>query len=64
MWEKNISAVQIQRETGIHAATISRIINDKHTNLGLDTIDKLCDVLCCKISDLLVHERVNKWNLC
>ncbi len=60
MWDRNISAVQIQRETGIHAATISRIINGKHHNLGLDTIDKLCDVLDCKIQDLLIYERVNK----
>lgn len=60
MWEKNISAVQIQKETGIHAATISRIINGKHNNLGLDTVDRLCEVLDCKLSDLLIYERVNK----
>ncbi|MCM1339024.1 MAG: helix-turn-helix transcriptional regulator [Muribaculaceae bacterium] len=60
MWEKNISAVQIQRETGIHATTISRIINGKQCNLGLDTVDKLCSVLDCKIQDLITYERVNK----
>ena len=60
MWERNISAVQIQKETGIIAATISRIINKKHNNLSLETIDRLCDVLDCKIQDLLIYERVNK----
>ena len=60
MWEKNISAVQIQRETGIHATTISRIINGKQSNLGLETLDKLCTVLDCKIQDLITFERVNK----
>ena len=60
MWEKNISAVEIQRETGIHATTISKIINGKHFNFGLETVDKLCDVLDCRIQDLLVYERVNK----
>lgn len=60
MWEKNISAVQIQRETGIHATTISRIINGKQLNLGLETLDKLCTVLDCKIQDLITYERVNK----
>ena len=60
MWEKNISAVQIQRETGINSATISRIINKKHNNLSLETIDRLCDVLDCRIQDLLIYERVNK----
>ena len=60
MWERNITAVQIQQETGINAATISRIINGKHHNLGLDMIDKLCRVLDCKIQDLLIFERLNK----
>ncbi len=60
MWEKDISAVEIQRETGIHATTISKIINGKHSNFGLDTVDKLCDVLDCRVQDLLVYERVNK----
>jgi len=60
MWEKNISAVHIQKETGINAATISRIINKKHNNLSLDTIDKLCNVLNCKIQDLLIYEHINK----
>lgn len=60
MWVRNISAVQIQKETGINAATISRIINKKHNNLSLETIDRLCDVLDCKIQDLLIYERVNK----
>lgn len=60
MWERNITAVQIQKETGINAATISRIINGKHNNLELDMIDKLCGVLDCKIQDLLSYERLNK----
>ena len=60
MGEKNISAVQIQKETGIHATTVSRIINGKQQNLGLETLDKLCTVLDCKIQDLITYERVNK----
>ena len=60
MWEKNISAVQIQKETGIHATTVSRIINGKQQKLGLETLDKLCTVLDCKIQDLITYERVNK----
>ena len=59
MWDKNISAVEIQKETGIHATTISKIINGKHKNIGLDTIDKLCTVLDCKIQDLISFERIN-----
>ena len=60
MWDKRITAVDIQRETGIHATTISKIINGKHTNLGLETLDKLCTVLDCRIQDLIKYERINK----
>lgn len=60
MWDKNITAIDIQRQTGIHATTISRIIHNKHTNIELDTVDKLCDILDCRIQDLLQFERVNK----
>lgn len=59
MWQKNISAVEIQKQTGIHATTISKIINGKHSNFRLDTVDKLCEVLDCRIQDLLTYERPN-----
>ena len=57
MWEKNISAVDIQKQTGIHATTISKIINGKSKNFGLDIVDKLCTVLDCKIEDLLQFKK-------
>lgn len=57
MWEKNLSAVKIQQKTGIHPTTISKIINGKNSNFGLDTLDKLCDVLDCSVSDLLEFYR-------
>ena len=60
MWDKGITAIQIQHETGIHATTISRILHNKLTNIGLDTIEKLCDVLDCRIQELLEYVRENK----
>ena len=42
MWDKYITAVEIQHQTGIHATTISKIIHNKYKNIGLDTVDKLC----------------------
>ena len=59
MWNKNITAVQIQKETGIHATIISKIIHNKHANFGLDIVDKLCSVLDCRVQDLLEYERLN-----
>lgn len=60
MWQKNISAKKINDEVGIGTTTISNIIHGKHKNVGLDIIDKLCDVLDCRIQDLLEFERNNK----
>ena len=57
MWEREISAIEIQKRTGIHATTISKIINNKHKNIGLETIDRLCEVLNCKIQDLLEYKK-------
>lgn len=57
MWEKNLTAVKIQKITGIHATTISKIINGKYTNFGLDMVDKLCMALDCEIQDLLKFEK-------
>lgn len=53
MWDREVTAVEIQRVTGIGANTISYIIHGKHTNLTLDTIDKLCTFFDCKLTDLL-----------
>ena len=60
MWQKNISATKINRETGLSTTIISQIINGKHTNIRLETVDKLCEVLDCRIQDLLEFERINK----
>ena len=60
MWERKKTAVQNQQETGINSATISRKKKEKHNNLGLDMVDKLCRVLDCKIQDLLIYERNNE----
>jgi putative transcriptional regulator len=53
MWERDVSAVEIQRATGIHTNTISGIIHGKRTNVELDTLDKLCKFFDCKLTDLL-----------
>lgn len=60
MWEKDVSAVDIYNATGISASTISNIIRGKRPSMRLDTIDKLCDFLDCRVQDLLEFERVNK----
>ena len=53
MWDRDVTAVEINRITGIGVGTISGIIRGKHTNVELDTIDRLCKFFNCKVSDLL-----------
>ncbi len=60
MWDKDITAVEIFKATGISTSTISDIIRGKRPNIRLDTVDKLCDFLDCRIQDLLEFERINK----
>lgn len=60
MWQKNISATEINKLTGLSTTLISQIINGKHINIRLETVDKLCEVLDCRIQDLLEFERINK----
>ena len=60
MWDKDITAIEIFNATGISTSTISDIIRGKRHNIRLDTVDKLCDFLDCRIQDLLEFERINK----
>lgn len=60
MWQKDVKAVDIFNATGISTSTISNIIRGKRPSIRLDTIDKLCDFLDCRVQDLLEFERVNK----
>ena len=53
LWQRNVSGVELHKATGISQAKISEIIRGKRTNITLDTVEKICLFLDCKISDLL-----------
>ncbi len=53
LWEKNISGIELHRATGISQAKISEIIRGKRTNITLDTVEKICLFLNCKIEELI-----------
>lgn len=53
LWQRNVSGVELHRATGISQAKISEIIRGKRTNITLDTVEKICLFLDCKISDLI-----------
>jgi putative transcriptional regulator len=55
IWEYDTTAKHIAEVTGLNASNISEIVRGKHTNLELDTINKLCKYFNCKISDILEY---------
>lgn len=53
LWEKDKIGVELHNATGISQAKISEIIRGKRTNITLDTVERICLFLDCKISELI-----------
>ena len=53
LWEKDNTGVELHNATGISQAKISEIIRGKRTNITLDTVERICLFLDCKISELI-----------
>ncbi|MDR1167913.1 MAG: helix-turn-helix transcriptional regulator [Heliobacteriaceae bacterium] len=54
MWDRDdVTAMQVHEATGISMNTLTLIKKHNHTNVKLETVDKLCKFFKCNISDLL-----------
>jgi putative transcriptional regulator len=53
---KGKTAYQVAKATGLHQSVISKIRRSEVKMIALDVLDKLCDELDCKPSDLIVHQ--------
>lgn len=53
---KGKSIYWLHNQTGISAATISRICNNKTTSIQFSVLDKICETLNCNVSDILIPE--------
>ncbi len=53
--EKRITQAELARKTGIRPATINEMYHELSVRVNLEHIDKICEVLDCDISDLLVY---------
>lgn len=49
-----VPLTEIAEATGVHRATLSKMVNHRATNIGTDIIDKLCRYFGCQPGDLLV----------
>ena len=49
--DKKLSNAELAEKAGVSANIITRLKRDKY--LSLDTIEKICNVLDCKVDDIL-----------
>lgn len=42
----------IAEVTGVHRVTLSKLANNKRYNVGIDTLDKLCEYFRCGLGDI------------
>jgi len=55
--KKKMTRKKVSELTGVRANTIGDLYNEKVKKIDLDTLNKICSVLDCSISDLLVFEK-------
>lgn len=51
-----MSQIELSRKTGIRPATINEIYNEFAVRVNLEHLDRICDVLGCDLSELLVYK--------
>ena len=55
LWAHRKTAEQVRQTTGISAATISNIRNNKNLNISVNTLDKLCKYFHCRVGDIIEY---------
>ncbi|MFB2979265.1 helix-turn-helix domain-containing protein [Microseira sp. BLCC-F43] len=58
MAERNISNKELAALTGMHPTSISKIKTRRRlTRIDEETLNTLCEALCCQPGDLMVYEK-------
>jgi len=50
--DRRVTIGEVAEATGIHRMTLSKMINQRGYNAGIDSLDKLCKFFACNIQDL------------
>lgn len=58
--DKRLTQAELSRKTGIRPMAINEMYNDIAERVNLDYLDKICEVLECDISDILVYTPNNR----
>ena len=54
---RKISQYKLAKDTGIAASRLNNLCNNKTSSIQFSILDKICDVLDCEVSDILLHEK-------
>lgn len=52
MGERKMKIVDVARETGLHRNTVTLLYNETATRIDLESIDRLCKLFGCQVSEL------------
>ncbi len=55
MGREKLKMSEVQRMTGLSESTIRRLYHNTASNISLDTLNKLCKALDCKLSDIFEY---------
>ena len=50
-----MKVIDVARETGLHRNTITLLYKETATRVDLDTMEKLCALFDCQVSDLFEY---------
>lgn len=53
--ERRMTQADLARKTGIRAATINEYYNELSQRISLEHFDKICEVLDCELSELIIR---------
>ena len=62
MGERKLKISDVARETGLHRNSVTLLYNESATRVDLETIDQLCKLFGCNVSDLFefIPEQLNQ----
>ena len=61
MGQARYSIQDVHNKTGLARSTVAQLYHDKATRIDFETIEKLCNLFDCSISDLLELENVKEF---
>ena len=55
MGRRRMNMAEVAREAGLTHVTVFRIYHEKTKTTELETLDKLCNALNCRVQDIFEH---------